>query len=82
MGTNFEAASRRDKSIRYGFGAAAFIFPGTDRTAAQIPRKRQHLMVRTDRTASRTAATNSGHEFLEIRTVRTVRLSMHRFRGC
>ena len=28
-----------------------------------------------------TTAANSGHEFLEIRTVRTVRLSVHSFRG-
>jgi hypothetical protein len=44
-------------------------------------------MVRTDRTAAVQQQQNSGHVFQEIRTafnavtVRTVRLSVHRFRG-
>jgi hypothetical protein len=87
QGTDFEAASSENKSVRYGFGTATFNAPVLGRTAARFPRKRAHLMVRTDRTAAVQLQQILGTFFLEVRTafnvvtVRTVRLFVHRFRG-
>jgi hypothetical protein len=80
-GTDFEAACSENKSVRYGFGTTTFIVSVLGVQQLVFQGKRAHLLSRTGRTAVVQQQQKSGHVFSTVRTVRTVRLSVHRFRG-
>ena len=60
---DFEAASSENKSVRYGFGTATINVPVQAVQQHVFQGKRQHLMVRTDRTAAIQQQQISGRDF-------------------
>jgi hypothetical protein len=78
---NFEAACSIKQSVRYGFGTAAFIVPVLGANLHANRRKKGDFISPYSAYRPPYSCCKFLGTFFTVRTVRTVRLSVHSFRG-